>query len=108
MVPRGWLSGPSLPAPASTSQGQRLPLPAVACPLEEDCPAPVSRCAGVGSIPGARWRWESRFPPCGAGVSPLGGQSSLQQVARLYRLSFGLVGSAFQVEFLDESKKGEK
>lgn len=31
-VPRGWLSGPSLPAPAPASQGQRLPLPAVTCP----------------------------------------------------------------------------
>lgn len=82
-----------------------LPSPA---PLEGNCPAPVSRCAGGGSIPGARWRWKSCFPPCGAEVSPLGGQSSLQQEARLQGLFFGSVGPDFQVEFLDESKKGKK
>lgn len=82
-----------------------LPSPA---PLEGNCPAPVSRCAGGGSIPGARWRWKSCFPPCGAEVSPLGGQSSLRQEARLQGLFFGSVGPDFQVEFLDESKKGKK
>lgn len=107
MMPRGWLPGLSLPAPAPASQGQRVLLPAITCPPPAQ--KKIAQCPdGGGSIPGARRSWESHFPPGRAGVSPLGGQSCLRQEARLHGLSFGSVGSDFQAEFLDENKKGGK
>lgn len=60
----------------------------------------------VAPFPGHGQSRESHFPAGGAGVCPLGGQSSLQQ--RLHGLPFGSVGSDFQAEFLDENKKGEQ
>lgn len=56
MMPRGWLPGLSLPAPAPASQGQRVLLPAVTRPPGRKLPsvlmevAPSPGHGGAGSL----------------------------------------------------------
>lgn len=100
-VPRFWLS--VHPCPFLPRGNACCCLPDLTCLWKGIIPAPVSWCSGAGSISGAKGNRSPVFPPVELGFLPLEARA-----ARLHGLSFGSVGSDFQVEFLDESKKGEK